>query len=117
MSDPARVTVREAVETLGLTVLAYEEGLDREITGAIACDLLSYVMGAAKQGHLWFTVQTHTNIVAVAQLAQASAIVVTSGFAPDPDTVARAEEEEITLLSSPEPSYPLAGRLHGMGVR
>ncbi len=117
MPDPARVTVRDAVEKLGLTVLAYEDGLDREITGSIVCDLLSFVMAAAKHGNLWLTVQTHTNVVAVAQLAQAAGILITSGFTPDADTVARAEEEEITLLASPEPAYPLAGRLYELGVR
>jgi predicted transcriptional regulator len=111
------VTMRDAVEKLGLKVLSNEEGLATEITGAVVCDLLSYVMAAAKSGNLWLTVQTHTNVVAVAQLTHSAGVLLTSGFEPDEETLARAEEESVTLLSSELPSYLLAGRLYEIGVR
>jgi predicted transcriptional regulator len=118
MSDEAQVTVADAVEALGLTVLAGgEEQLRHRITGAMVSDLLSFVMAGAKQGDCWITVQTHPNIVAVAALGQLPAIMVASGFDPEEDTVARAEDEGIPLLTSSLSSYELAGRLYALGIR
>lgn len=110
------VTLAEAASALELEVLVAAPDPNRAVTGAVACDLLSWVMAGAKPGNLWFTVQTHVNVVAVALLAGASGVVFTAGFAPDEDTLARAEEEGVALFASPLPAYPLAGRLWSLGV-
>ena len=39
------------------------------------------------------------------------------GFAPEEETIARAEEEEIALLTSSEGAYALAGQLYELVVR
>ncbi|HEY3396611.1 MAG TPA: DRTGG domain-containing protein [Armatimonadota bacterium] len=113
----SEVTVAQAVEALGLTVLAGEERLDTVLTGAQVSDLLSHVMAHGKAGHLWITNQTHANIVAVAALAGLAAIVVAAGFEPEAEAVIRAEEEEMPLCTSLETAYTLAGRLYQLGVR
>jgi len=110
------VTVGRAVEALGLTA-AVSARSDGEISGAQVSDLLSYVMAEGRRGQVWITIQTHPNIVAVAGLAGMHAIIVAGGFEPEPETVARAEEEEIGLFTSPETAYTLAGRLYELGVR
>ena len=46
------MTVQELAQTLSLTLLAGKEGLDREITGCYAGDLLSWVMARAESGAL-----------------------------------------------------------------
>jgi predicted transcriptional regulator len=117
MSEGGPVTVEGAAEALGLTLVAGAEGADRQVTGAIVSDLLSYVMANGKAGHLWLTIQTHPNIVAVAALAGLSGIVIVAGFEVGEETLERADEEGMPLLTSAEPAYPLAGRLYGLGVR
>ena len=42
------------------------DNLNGDITGVYCSDLLSNVMGQAKPGMLWVTMQAHPNIVAVA---------------------------------------------------
>jgi len=69
--------LRDIVAQLGLQVLAGEEALDQEVTGGYIADLLSCVMAGAQPGQLWFTLQTHLNIIAVASLVGAAGIVVT----------------------------------------
>jgi serine kinase of HPr protein (carbohydrate metabolism regulator) len=111
------MTVRDVVETLGLAILADGGGLERQITGGYASDLLSDVMAHSKAGCLWVTLQTHSNIVAVATLKELAAIVLVNGRIPDPETLAKAREERVAVLSSPLSAFELVGRLYQMGIR
>jgi len=110
------MTVREVVESLGLSVRAAERSLAHEVSGGVTCDLLSVVMSRASKGDLWMTVQSHPNIVAVAVLAGLAGIVITHGFEPDPDTLSKAEEEGIPLLTTPASSFEVSGKLSTLGV-
>lgn len=117
MADSGQVVLAHAAEQLGLSATASRDRLDVPVTGALVSDLLSYVMANGRRGDLWITIQSHPNIVAVAELAGLSAIVVAGGIAPEADTVRRAEEEGTALLTSPKPSFLLAGELYELGVR
>ena len=108
--------VKEIVKDLNLEVAAGEKGLDREITGGYCGDLLSDVMANATSGDLWFTIQSHQNIVAVVVLKDLSAILLVNDRQPDEDTIAKAEEEGVPILLSPLSAFSLAGRVHEMGI-
>jgi len=64
---------------LGCTVEAGSGGLDNDVKCGYASDLLSDVMAHAGEGDIWVTVQAHQNIVAVATLAELSAVIVAGG--------------------------------------
>jgi hypothetical protein len=80
-------------------------------------DLLSCVMAGAKQGGVWITLQSHTNIVAVAALLDLCAVIITENSQPDPATISRSNEEGITLLLSKDRSYQVVGRLWELGLQ
>jgi predicted transcriptional regulator len=111
------MTVRELVQALGLEVLTPPSGLDQEITGGYVSDLLSDVIAHAKAGHVWITLQTHRNIIAVATLKELAAIALVAGRTPDSETLAKAREEDVPVLASRLPAFELAGRLYQLGVR
>jgi len=111
------MTVRDVVDTLGFEVLTENEGLEREITGGYASDLLSDVMAHSKAGNLWVTLQTHRNIIAIAALKELAAIVLVNGRTPDTETLQKAREEKVLVLASPLSAFELAGRLYQMGIR
>ena len=111
------MTVRDVVDRLQLHVLAPGDGLDKEITGGYASDLLSDVMGHGKTANLWVTLQTHRNIVAVATLKDLAAVVLVNGRTPDPETLEKAREEKVVVLGSELPAFELVGKLHQMGIR
>jgi hypothetical protein len=73
--------------------------------------LLSDVLGNAKPKQIWITLQTHKNIVAIAQLKELSAIILVKGLEPNQDTILKAEEEKIILLGSEKETFDLAGDL------
>jgi predicted transcriptional regulator len=109
--------VREAAETLGLEVLTESEGLEREITGGYASDLLSDVMAHSQAGNLWVTLQTHRNVIAVATLKDLAAVVLVNGREPDAETLTAARQEKVPVLASQLPAFELVGRLYQMGIR
>ena len=64
------MTVRELATQLKLEVCCGAAGLDKEIKGGYTSDLLSDVMGNAREGNIWITLQTHKNIMAIASLKE-----------------------------------------------
>jgi len=101
----------ELVKALNLKVFCSKEYLDKEFEGVYVSDLLSDVLGNAKPNQIWITLQTHKNIVAIAQLKQLSAVILVKGLEPNENTVKKAEEEKIILLGSEKETFDLAGDL------
>jgi hypothetical protein len=107
--------VQDLVAKLGL--LVHSPGsVEREVTGGYASDLLSCVMAGAKAGNVWVTLQAHPNVVAVASLLDLAAVIVSEGVVPDMETIERAQENGVTVLSSPATTYALVARLAALGI-
>jgi predicted transcriptional regulator len=111
------MTLKEVVDALELQVRCGEESLAREVRGGYASDLLSDVMGHAKAGDLWITLQVHQNIVAVATLNELAGIILVNGREPEEATLRKAEDEGVPLMVSPATTFEVAGRLYEMGFR
>jgi hypothetical protein len=112
------LTLADIIQQLDLTVLtaAADFGAVRP-TGGYTSDLLSCVMAGAKSGSLWITLQAHGNIVAVAALLEVSAVIITEDARPEPATIARANEQGVTLLATAAPSFAVVGQLWELGLR
>jgi hypothetical protein len=52
--------------------------------------------------------------VAVAVIKGLSCIVITNGRFPEPDTVKKAESENITILTTPKTTFETAGLLYNL---
>jgi hypothetical protein len=85
--------------------------------GGYASDLLSCVMAGAKKDNLWVTLQSHVNIVAVAALLEIAAIIITENAQPDESVIAKANSENVTLLSTSSSSFEISGKLWELGIR
>jgi predicted transcriptional regulator len=104
--------VSDLVKALNLTVYSGEEGLDRTVNGGYVSDLLSDVMGFAREGDVWITLQTHQNVMAVASLRDLAAVILVKGFEPAEDTVEHSVEEGIPILGTTTDTFEVAGRLY-----
>ena len=93
------MTVSEVKEALGLEVLNMADG-GREINRGYTGDLLSWVMGRAKQDNMWVTIMTNINVVAVAQLTDVACVVIAENAEVGEDVIARAEAQDINILRS-----------------
>lgn len=116
--DGDTMTLDEIRQQLNLTLLTESARLDRtEPTSGYASDLLSCVMVGARNGGLWVTLQAHGNIVAVASLLDLSAVIITEGAMPDDETIAKANQENVILFSTEQPTFSVVGRLWDLGLR
>lgn len=109
--------VEEMVNILQAKVAAGTAKIDNEISGGYVSDLLSNVMGQAKAGDVWITMQGHQNIVAVASLLGLSAVIIAGDVKPEKETINKADSEQIPLLTTNLSSFAAAGLLYGMGIR
>ena len=110
------MNVAEAAKIIDGTLLTGMSAAEREVQGGYASDLLSDVMANSLEGDLWVTLQKHVNIVAVAQLNGLAAIVLIHGRQPEPDTLTRAEEMGIPIISTPLQAFDVIGILYAQGI-
>ncbi len=110
------MTVTDAAKRIGGVVVGSTAAADTEVTGGYVSDLLSDAIANAQEGDLWVTVQKHVNIVAVARLKNLAGVVVVNGRQPEPDTVARASQEGVPIVSTPLPAFDVVGILYSLGV-
>jgi predicted transcriptional regulator len=108
------MNLRDLSNELSLKVLTYEEGLNRDISGCYISDMLSDVMANSNKGDVWITIQTHSNILAVANLKNLSGIIVVNNREVDAETIKKAESEKITIMSTDLPAFEVAGRIYKM---
>ena len=104
--------VSELTERFGLKVFSGKSGLDNEISGGYVSDLLSDVMGFAREKQVWITLQTHRNVIAIASLKDLAAVILVKGLQPDEDTMKHSEEEGIPLLGTEMETFEIAGKLY-----
>lgn len=104
--------VSELVEKLGLKVYSGHAGLDREIAGGYVSDLLSDVMGNAREGEVWITLQVHQNVMAIASLKDLAAVILVNDLEPHENTVRHSENENIPLLGSNLPTFEISGKVY-----
>ena len=74
-------------------------------------------MAGAPHGGIWITLQAHANIIAIAHLLDLAAIIITEDAIPDPAVIAKANEEGITILATPRPTFWAVGKLWELGLR
>jgi len=105
------------VEELGLEVCTRDCELDCEVRGCYVSDILSDVMANSDEGYLWLTIHIHPNITAVAQFKALAGVIVVNGRNPQPETLKKADEHRIPILTTKLASFEVAGRLYALGLR
>lgn len=100
------MTVSQLAERLGFESLALPMP-NREVVGAYAGDLLSWVMGRAEADCLWATIMNNMNVLAVASLADVSVVVICENCEVSKEIIDSANEKGVNLVRSPLPIYEL----------
>ena len=100
------MTVRQLCDNLSLRPLCLPDP-DREVTGGYAGDMISWVMGGAKEGDAWVTIMSNINVVAVASLSDASCVVLAQNVVLEEREMKTAAEKGVNVLSSSLPEFEL----------
>jgi len=104
--------LKDLAGLLTLNVLQPQGNFDVDVTGGYTSDLLSDVMGNAKERNVWITCQTHENIVAVAKLKNLAAVILVNGRKPDDAALKKAREEKVVIFGTPESEFAISGVLY-----
>ena len=110
------MNIKEVAQKLNLNVTAGGDGMDALVTGCYIGDLMSLAMAQLEEGYIWITIQTNLNVVAVASLKEAGCVILAEGVQLDANAAAKADEEGIPVLSSPESAYALAKQLGALDI-
>ncbi|MGI5914179.1 MAG: DRTGG domain-containing protein [Bacteroidales bacterium] len=106
------LTVGELANRLGLRIFCGEENTNRVVKGGYVSDLLSDVMGFAKEGEVWITLQTHKNVIAIASLKDLSAVILVKGYVLEDDALQKAIEEGIPVLGTDKQTFETVGKIY-----
>ena len=86
--------------------------MNAEFEGVYVGDLLSRAMSRVEAGNLFVTIMANVNVIAVASLTEAAAVVLCEGVELSDDAWAAAEKNDITVVSTPLSAYDFCCRLH-----
>ncbi|MBR6790098.1 MAG: hypothetical protein IKM31_04450 [Oscillospiraceae bacterium] len=98
-------------EKYGLAVASEGCGKEREIGGVYCCDLLSMVMGRAREDDAFLTVMGNVNTIAVAVLADVGCVILCEGIKLEEAVLQKAVDQEVCVLYSEEPTFRVALKL------
>ena len=108
----------QIIISLDLEILTDKRSFSDVIpSGGYTSDLLSCVMAGAKHQNLWITLQSHSNIVAIAALLDLCAVIITEDARPDSTTLKKANDEKIVILATKETTFSVVGKLWSMGLK
>ena len=108
--------VKDILQLNQLRMINKNGSLNNEISGIFTCDLLSHVMGHAKEGNAFITVLNNINVLGVASLLDLSCVIFTHGTEVNEDIIKKADELEIPLLMTEQTTYEITIDLYNLGV-
>ncbi|WP_207666895.1 DRTGG domain-containing protein [Desulfofundulus salinus] len=98
-------------------VLCGADLLDIEVTCGFGCDLISDSLCFARPGCLLLTGLTNVQIIRLAEMVEARAIVFVRGKRPGEDVIKLAREKGLPLLATDLFLFESCGILYQAGLR
>ncbi|MEG1887601.1 MAG: DRTGG domain-containing protein [Oscillospiraceae bacterium] len=108
------MTVMDLKTALNAEILTETADMGREITDGYCGDLLSWVMGRAKENSVWITIMGNVNAIAVAVLADVSCILLADSSPLDTEALKRANLQGVAILRSELDQFSLSAKIYSM---
>jgi len=105
------MTLKDMAELLSLEMLTVPFDESLMVNDCYIGDLLSWVMGRAPESCVWITVMGNVNAVAVAKLADISAIILCENAHLDDEAKTQANQNQIHVYQSDKTAFQLAAIL------
>ena len=97
----------DLMEKTALIPASPEMPLPEEFRGVYVGDLLSRAMSRVEEGDLWLTIMNNINVIAVASLADAAAVILCEDVRLTDEALETACSKGVTVLYSPLGAYEL----------
>lgn len=105
--------LKQIIDELNIEIIN-KGNLDLVISNGHIGDLLSEVMRNANENCIWITHQTHQNIIAVAEVIGANAILVPENLNYLPETLDKAKKMNINLLKIDISGFQITGKIYNL---
>jgi hypothetical protein len=110
------VRISRIEQELALTCLVHPRQ-DFAVSIGVASDVLSQVLARAQRGSVLVTTQHSPNLIAVAAHIGIAAVIITSGYRPGAEVLARAQSEGIGVYATLSESFDVVGNLSRLGIK
>lgn len=108
--------VKDIIRLNEFDLITNESGLNNEIDGMFASDLLSHVMGNASENNILITVLSNINVLGVASLLDLSCVIFSHNIKVNDEIINKANELNIPLLKTKFPTAETILTLDKMGI-
>ncbi len=105
------MTIGEMIKLLNLETIQ-ECDVNKNFNDAYTSDLLSDVMGNAKDESVLITIQAHKNTIAVATLKDSPAVIICNSRPLPDDMISAAKQENIGIFRSSKNQFEISGILY-----
>lgn len=109
------VRISRVEHALALVCLVHPRE-DFEVSIGFVSDVLSQILAQALRGSILVTTQHSLNLIAVASHIGIAAIIITSGYRPGAEVLARAQSEGIGVYSTTLETFDVVGNLSQLGI-
>lgn len=109
--------MHDVITILDAEVIAGESLLDTEVNAGFGCDLISDSLCFSRPDCLLLTGLTNIQIIRVADMIEARAIVFVRGKKPGQDIILLAREKNLPLLVTRRFLFESCGLLYQHGLR
>ena len=92
-------------------------GAAEEFNGVYAGDLLSRAMSHVGEGNLWITIMSNVNVVAVASLTEAAAVVLAEDVTMTEDVLEAAREKGVAVYTTGLTVYEICAVIHSLSEK
>ncbi len=97
-----------------LSLTAVTDNAPDSFDGVYCGDFLSRAMSHIEEGNLWITIMNNINVIAVASLTEAAAVLLCEGVRLMPDALSAAREKGIAVLETPMSAYEVCGVIYSL---
>jgi hypothetical protein len=110
------VRLADVARHLGALLLTGQDGLDREVRGAFAADLLSDVLNRGAPHVVLLTGLTNPQVVRTAEIMDLAGIVFVRNKQVGPEIIAMGAEKGLVMMATHRSLYETCGLLYVAGL-
>ena len=108
--------IKDIQHLLDAKLLCESENLEREVTSAFGCDLMSDVLAYVKDQSVLLTGLVNPQVIRTAIMLDMVCVVFVRSKAPTEESLALAKESGIVVMSTNKTLYTSCGILYSNGL-
>lgn len=111
------MTIKDILAALDATVKCGSKYLDREITSAVASDMMSEILAFSSNESILLTGLCNPQVIRTAEMLDIGCIVLVRGKQANEEMASMAEDRELVILQTKLTMFSACGILYNLGLK